>query len=140
MRYKINTENYHNFQVYEINKLAPRSYFIPYPDRAQADAVSGRERRYRSSKVVCLNGEWDFKFYPKPAELPVIIDTDTMQFDKIDVPSCWQFRGYAKPFYVNTRYQFPCNPPKIPTTEKVAKTFCMMGADYGLKPRRQDPG
>ena len=40
MRYKINTENYHNFQVYEINKLAPRSYFIPYPDRAQADAVS----------------------------------------------------------------------------------------------------
>lgn len=140
MRYKINTENYHNFQVYEINKLAPRSYFIPYPDRAQADAVSGRERRYCSPKVVCLNGEWDFKFYPKPAELPVIIDTDTMQFDKIDVPSCWQFRGYAKPFYVNTRYQFPCNPPKIPTTEKVAKTFCMMGADYGLKPRRQDPG
>ena len=72
MRYKINTENYHNFQVYEINKLAPRSYFIPYPDRAQADAVSGRERRYCSPKVVCLNGEWDFKFYPKPAELPQI--------------------------------------------------------------------
>ncbi len=140
MRYRMNTDNYHNFEVYEINKLAPRSYFIPYPDREQADAVTGRERRYKSSKVVCLNGEWDFKFYPKPTQLPVIIDTDTMQFDKIDVPSCWQFRGYAKPFYVNTRYQFPYNPPKIPTTEKVGKTFCLMGSDYGLKPRWQDPG
>lgn len=140
MRYKMNTENYHDFRVYEVNKLAPRSYFIPYPDRQQADAVSLKEKRYKSSKVVCLNGEWDFKFYPKPAELPVMIDTDTMQFDKIDVPSCWQFRGYAKPFYVNMRYQFPYNPPKIPTTEKVGKTFCWIGSDYGIKPRWQDPG
>lgn len=140
MRYRLNMENYHDFRVYEVNKLAPRSYFIPYPDREQADTVSGKERRYRSPKVVCLNGEWDFKFYPKPAELPQIIDTDTMRFDRLDVPSCWQFRGYAKPFYVNMRYQFPYNPPKIPMTEKVGKTFCWMGADYGIKPRWQNPG
>lgn len=140
MQYQIIMENYHDFQVYEVNKLAPRSYFIPYPNRGQADSVSGKERRYGSPKVVCLNGEWDFKFYPKPAELPQIIDTDTMQFDRLDVPSCWQFRGYAKPFYVNMRYQFPYNPPKIPMTEKVGKTFCWMGADYGIKPRWQNPG
>lgn len=140
MQYQLNTSNYHDFQTYEVNKLPPRSYFIPYPDRAQADQVTAAEKRYRSPKVICLNGEWDFKFYPRPSELPEVIDTDIMRFDKLDVPSCWQFRGYARPFYVNMRYQFPYQPPEIPTTEKVGKAFCWIGSDYGIKPRWQDPG
>ena len=90
MQYRLNTSNYHDFQTYEVNRLPPRSYFIPYPDRVQADQVSAAQKRYRSPKVVCLNGEWDFKFYPRPSELPEVIDTDTMRFDKLDVPSCWQ--------------------------------------------------
>lgn len=140
MQYRINTENYHNFKIFEVNKLAPRSYFIPYPTREQADAVNSREKRYKSPKVVCLNGEWDFKFYPKPAEMPAVIDTDTEQFDKLDVPSCWQFRGYDKPFYIDMRYQFPYRAPEIPTVDKVGKTFCWIGSDYGKKLRWQDPG
>lgn len=140
MQYKLNTSNYHDFQTYEVNKLPPRSYFIPYPDRTQADQVTAAQKRYRSPKVICLNGEWDFRFYPRPSELPEVIDTDTMRFDKLDVPSCWQFRGYVRPFYVNMRYQFPYQPPEIPTTEKVDRTFCWIGSDYGIKPRWQDPG
>ena len=92
MKYQLNTSNYHTFSVFEVNKLPPRSYFIPYPDRAGADAVSLKEKRYASSKVVCLNGQWDFKFFPRPAELPATLDTDTVSFDKLDVPSCWQFQ------------------------------------------------
>ena len=102
--------------------------------------MSAVQKRYCSPKVICLNGEWDFKFYPRPSELPEVIDTDTMRFDKLDVPSCWQFRGYARPFYVNMRYQFPYQPPEIPTIEKVGKAFCWIGSDYGIKPRWQDPG
>ena len=64
MKYQINQNNYHTFEIFEVNKMAPRSYFIPYPDRAQADAVSAKEKRYASPKVLCLNGDWDFKFYP----------------------------------------------------------------------------
>ncbi len=139
MKYRINTTNYQDFHTFEINKLPPRSYFIPYPDREQADRVSGAGKRYGSPKVVCLNGEWDFKFYPRPGELPEVIDTDDMQFDRLDVPSCWQFRGYAKPFYVNMRYQFPYQPPEIPTTEKVGKSFCWIGSDHGIGPRWQEP-
>ena len=93
MKYKINTTNYQDFHIFEVNKLPPRSYFIPYPDREQADRVSGAQKRYGSPKVICLNGEWDFKFYPQPSELPEVLDTDDMRFDKLDVPSCWQFRG-----------------------------------------------
>ena len=104
MKYHINQNNYHTFEIFEVNKMAPRSYFIPYPSKSKADAVSPKEKRYASPKVVCLNGEWDFKFYPRPAEVPAVLDTEKTVFDKIDVPSCWQFRGYDKPFYTNIRY------------------------------------
>lgn len=140
MRYRVNKTNYHDFDTIEINKLAPRSYFIPYPDRKSADAVSGAEKRYGSPKVICLNGEWDFRFYPRPSGLQDILDTDIVQFDKIDVPSCWQFRGYDRPFYVNLRYQFPYDPPEIPAEDKAGKVFTLQGADYGIGPRWRDPG
>ena len=140
MRYRINKTNYCNFDVFEENKLAPRTYFIPYPDKASADEVKGRDKRYKSPKVLCMNGDWDFKFYARPTDLPDILDTDNIAFDKIDVPSCWQFRGYDKPFYVNLRYQFPYDPPKIPELDKVGKVFSLQGADYGLGPRWKDPG
>ena len=140
MKYRINKTNYCSFDTYRVNELPPRSYFIPYPDRESADAVSGRDKRYSSPLVECLNGDWDFKFYPRPAELPDVLDTDDVKFDTIDVPSCWQFRGYDKPFYVNMRYQFPFDPPKIPETGKAGRTFFWIGADKGIGPRWVDPG
>ncbi|MGX8699281.1 MAG: hypothetical protein ACSW8F_05060, partial [bacterium] len=140
MRYRIDTQNYHDFSVYEKNKLPARSYFIPYPSRAEADAVSLKEKRYCSEKVTCLNGVWDFRFYPRPKELPVDLDTAAIEWEKLDVPACWQFRGYDKPFYVNIRYQFPFKPPFIPTTEKVGTVFTWMGCDQAISPRWRNPG
>ena len=140
MKYQLNTSNYHTFEIFEVNKLPARSYFIPYPNRSGADAVSPKEKRYASSKVVCLNGEWDFKFYPRPAELPAVLDTDAVGFNKIDVPACWQFLGYDRPFYVNIRYQFPYKPPIIPTTEKAGKVFSWTGVDQRISLRYKDPG
>ena len=140
MKYRINQNNYHTFEIFEVNKLAPRSYFIPYPDKAQADAVEPRNKRYGSPKVICLNGDWDFKFYPRPAEVPAVLDTQNTDFDRIDVPACWQFRGYDKPFYTNIRYQFPFNPPVIPTLDKVGKVFSWVGVDQKISLRYKDPG
>ena len=139
MKYMLNKTNYHDFKVYEVNKLPGRSYFIPYPDREAADQTGLKDKRYNSPKVVCLNGEWDFKFYPLPAELPDVLDTDVISFDKLDVPSCWQFRGYDKPFYVNIRYQFPFKPPRIPTTEKVGTVFSWLGVDQKVSLRFAHP-
>ncbi|MBQ4600412.1 MAG: hypothetical protein IJB17_02125 [Oscillospiraceae bacterium] len=139
MKYTIDREHYHDFSVISLNKLPPRSYFIPFETRQQADGVTLLEKRYSSPKVRCLNGSWDFKFYPQPKLLPEVLDTDSMRFDKLDVPSCWQFRGYARPFYLNTRYQFPYDPPKIPTEEPVGRTFSMGGSDTGIGPRWKTP-
>ncbi len=141
MKYLINKENYRIFETIEINKLPGRSYFIPYPDQNSAMSVEPKQKRYASPKVICLNGDWDFRFYPKPSELPDVLDTGETYFDTIDVPSCWQFRGYDRPFYVNIRYQFPYKPPVIPGEEKVGKVFSWIGVDQGgISLRRKDPG
>jgi beta-galactosidase/beta-glucuronidase len=140
MKYTINKDNYRNFNTIEIGKLPGRSYFIPYPDKKSAASVEPKQKRYSSPKVICLNGDWDFRFYPVPSGLPDELDTDATYFDTIDVPSCWQFRGYDKPFYVNIRYQFPYKPPVIPEEDKVGKAFSWIGVDQGIGLRWKDPG
>ena len=139
MQYQINKTNYHTFEIIEVNKLPARSYFIPYPDRASADAVTAAQRRYASPMVRCLNGDWDFCFYPRPAQVPDELNTEDVAWETIDVPSCWQFRGYDKPFYVNTRYQFPYDPPEIPQEGEVGKVFSLMGAEGGIGPGWAEP-
>ena len=139
MKYVLDQSNYADFCVFERNKLPPRSYFIPYPDRNAADAVRAREKRYRSEKVLCLNDDWDFKFYPRPAELPLALDTETVGFGTMPVPGCWQFHGIDRPFYLNVRYQFPFDPPRIPTTDPVGRVFSWIGFDQGVKPRWKTP-
>ena len=126
-------------EVLEVNRLPARSYFVPYPDRASAEAVTtaGR-RRYGSPLVRCLSGEWDFRFYPRPAELPDELDTDAVTWDRVAVPGCWQFQGYDRPFYVNLRYQFPFDPPRIPTTGPVGPVFSLMG-EGSIGPRVYHP-
>ncbi len=139
MLYQLDRTHYHRFDILEINKLPPRSYFIPFADREGADRATLETKRYTSSKVHCLSGSWDFLFYPDPRELPQELDTQSVHFDTLDVPSCWQFRGYDKPFYVNIRYQFPYDPPRIPQEDPVGKVFCLIGSDLGIKPRWQEP-
>ena len=139
MQYAIDRTHYHDFHVVSLNKLPPRSYFIPFNNRTQADNAALKEKRYVSPKAQCLNGKWDFAFYPRPAEVPEILDTGKVCFDTIDVPACWQFRGYDRPFYVNVRYQFPYNPPEIPKEDPVGKVFFWHGSDEGIKPRWRQP-
>lgn len=126
MKYELDRRNYFDGRIFEKNKLPARSYFIPYPDRISADAVTLAEKRYASPMVQCLNGNWDFCFYPDPKDLPCVLDTNTVQWDKISVPGCWQFQGYDRPFYLNTRYQFPFDPPNVPQEDEVGKVFAIM--------------
>lgn len=114
MLYNLKKDNYNTFNVYEKNILAPRSYFIPFSNSEEMMATDIRTERYNSSMVAVLSGEWDFKYYSKNSEIPDTFDTDNIETDIINVPSMWQFTGYEKPYYINTRYQFPCNPPYIP--------------------------
>ena len=123
MLYKKAPQYYADFNVIEVNRLKPRSYFIPFLTKDGCINSNIKDKRYDSDKVVCLNGIWDFSYFNNPNDLPDEFDTDKMKFDKLDVPSCWQFNGYGNPVYLNARYPFRFKPPVIPTKEPVTKYF-----------------
>lgn len=114
MKYNLYTGNFKNFSVFKDNVMYPRSYFIPYPSLDALENVDIRNERYSSPMAECLSGEWDFVYYANCKDIPKNFDTDSIVFDKIAVPSTWQYTGYEKPYYVNQRYQFKANPPYIP--------------------------
>ena len=114
MFYDFRNDNYKNFDVFKDNVLKQRAYFIPFKSREALEVTDIRTERFSSDKVRVLSGEWDFVYYPECDGLPKDFYTSTVKFDKVTVPSCWQFTGYENPVYLNTRYEFKSNPPEIP--------------------------
>ena len=45
MQYAIDRSHYHDFGIVSLNKLPPRSYFIPFETKAQADSAALKEKR-----------------------------------------------------------------------------------------------
>ena len=69
-----------------------------------------------SQKKISLNGEWNFKYVDAPELSPEGFEQSRAceGWDKIDVPSVWQLRGYDKMHYTDVLYPFPVNPPHVP--------------------------
>ena len=84
---------YEDLNCISENRLPQRAYYIP---------LNG---------CVPLSGMWDFKFYDRDFE-ETLVQKDWIQ---IDVPSCWQARGYESPNYANVAYPYPYDPPYVPT-------------------------
>jgi len=114
MKYTINRTNHHDFETYELNKRAARAYFIPYSQKSVLERTALKDERYNSDLVEVLSGQWDFSYFAKKSEVPDIFDTETENFDKIQVPSTWQRTGYEPPVYLNCPYEFETPPPNLP--------------------------
>ena len=96
---------YNNPDTYAVNTLPKHGAGYPL----------GRDG---SAKKRSLGGEWNFKFYPSVT----LMDVSPAEWDKIKVPSNWQFEGYDKPIYTNIRYPYPictnlCKMPAIDDTD-----------------------
>ena len=71
-----------------------------------------------SAEQVSLNGSWAFKYLTAPEYSPEGFekrDYDTAGWDTIEVPSCWQLKGYDHMHYTDVLYLFALNPPYVPT-------------------------
>ncbi|MEN8193794.1 MAG: glycoside hydrolase family 2 TIM barrel-domain containing protein, partial [Bacteroidota bacterium] len=97
-----------------INKEIPHSTFIPFETIEQAKGSNWEDSPFFKS----LNGNWKFKWVPKPADRPsdfYKVDFNVSEWDKIPVPGNWQMYGYGIPIYVNVKYPFVViDPPFIP--------------------------
>ena len=114
MLYHLKRGNFSAFEIFKENVLKPRSYFIPFRGEGALRNSDIRKERYSSDMVDVLSGKWEFKYYRSENEIADEWNSEKESFDEISVPCVWQFTGYEKPCYINTRYQFTPNPPDIP--------------------------
>ncbi|HKK43118.1 MAG TPA: glycoside hydrolase family 2 TIM barrel-domain containing protein, partial [Bacteroidales bacterium] len=104
--------DWENEQVIGINKEDPHSHYVPYTNVSQAIA----DIPVNSPSYLSLNGTWKFNWVKHPNLRPVDFyknDFDIHAWDNIEVPSCWELKGYGTPIYTNITYPFEKNPPKI---------------------------
>jgi beta-galactosidase len=95
-----------------INKQKPHCTAMPYRDKDTAV----RCRRELSVYYKSLNGSWMFKWSAKPADRPIDFyktSYDACGWDTIKVPGNWQTQGFGRPIYLNDRYPFKKDPPRI---------------------------
>jgi beta-galactosidase len=97
--------------VFGINREPARTTAYSFAD--VNDALS--EDRTKS-RWMNLNGNWDFKFASKPADAPAdFYKSKVKGWNKIEVPSNMEMKGYGKPIYKSAVYPFrPVNPPFVP--------------------------
>lgn len=102
-----------NPMITSINRDPARATGYSY---ASVEAALKNDRE-NNDRLLFLNGEWDFKFVFKPADAPKDFHKDEVKgWDKIQVPSNWEMKGYDIPIYRSAVYPFqPIDPPRIPT-------------------------
>ncbi len=107
---------------FEENKEPGHATYVPYADTQSMTADVRYEKPWltpeESSVYRTLNGTWKFFFVSKPDDSPgeedfYGNDADVSDWDDIEVPSCWEMKGYDTPMYVNVEYPFVDNPPYI---------------------------
>ncbi len=100
------------------------------PARATSYSFSSEDLALKGdralARMLSLNGEWMFHFEADSKNRPLDFyseETKVSGWDKIEVPSCWEIKGYGTPIYTNQTYPFPNNPPFIHRTNPVGSYF-----------------
>lgn len=108
--------------VAAVGKEYPHTDYMLYSSKDQALEADFKTSDYYK----CLNGKWafsyseDFKTLPANFQDPSLDDSS---WDRIDVPSNWEFNGYGTAIYINSPFEFdpstgakrePILPDKIP--------------------------
>ncbi len=112
-------KDWENPRVFGINKLSPHVTFYSYAsmDEMKADkAFQEPWQHAQSSRMMYLNGKWKFNWVKSPELRPADFykpSYDVSAWDEIDVPSCWEMKGYGTPIYTNITYPYLNNPPFI---------------------------
>ncbi len=105
----IRSNELENQHILHINRLPARTTVIP----AKKSGVYYKNKE-ESALLQSLNGDWAFNYQPSDCISDFYAESyDASKWDKIDVPSMWQYRGYGKPAYPNIEYPIPFNPPYV---------------------------
>lgn len=101
-----------NIHAVADNRLQPVAAFNRY--QTLQDALDMEEEA--TIGFQSLNGLWQFRYFHTPEEVPQnFIELWKSLNEQIEVPSCWQLKGYDQMHYTDVLYPFPINPPFVPT-------------------------
>ena len=104
--------DWENPAVNQINKEAPRAWFVPFASSSEVDA----DNKWSSSLLQSLNGDWLFHYSENPSERPYYFfknDFDTRNWATIKVPANFELEGFTYPIYTNVQYPHEKTPPEI---------------------------
>lgn len=108
--------------VVERNKERPFATHFPFA--SAADAI--RNQPQRATNFLSLNGEWRFKWAPKPADAPSQFwkrDFDVSAWPTIPVPADWVRHGYGRYLYADEAYNFPYDVPRVPENDNPVGSY-----------------
>ena len=114
--------DWENPRVFAINKEYTRATSMPYQNAETALSNVYSQSDYYLS----LDGAWQFKWVPKPADRPVDFyqeGYDVSKWDNFNVPANWEINGYGFPIYTNITYPHPKNPPFIPHSDNPVGSY-----------------
>lgn len=96
---------YEDLHTLHINTMDMRCYYVP-----QSGDGSCRSRLLSGS-------DWQFAYYESVEDVPDSFGQDACPMDAflpMEVPSCWQMKGFDQKQYTNVRFPFPYDPPYVP--------------------------
>ncbi|MDH8702575.1 beta-galactosidase [Dysgonomonadaceae bacterium PH5-43] len=113
--------DWENETFFEENKEPAHATYIPYSSTSEMQSDVNYNKAWitpEKAEYVTLNGDWKFHFVSEPSSRPGEAEfygdnADVSSWDDIEVPSCWEMKGYDVPLYVNVEYPFDDNPPFI---------------------------
>lgn len=110
--------------VVQVNRELPHATRFSFSSEEEALEM----KKEVSENFMLLNGDWKFMYSPNPDSRPKKFHRkrfNDSDWDRIPVPSNWEFEGYGVPIYVNIPYEWTGNPspPEVPTEDNPVGSF-----------------
>ncbi|MCL6571687.1 MAG: DUF4981 domain-containing protein, partial [Bacillus sp. (in: Bacteria)] len=106
-------KRWENIHLTGINRLPAHTDFYRFREISEQSPF----KKEASNGYMLLDGVWKFIFLEAPEFSPQDFEKecfDIFGLDTIEVPSCWQLKGYGNMHYTDVLYPFPLNPPFLP--------------------------
>ncbi|MFP4157519.1 MAG: glycoside hydrolase family 2 TIM barrel-domain containing protein [Opitutales bacterium] len=108
--------SWENPELLQVNQLPARADFHSYGSLSEAR----RGDPEQSDRRLCLNGEWTFRYFERPEDVPVrVLKPAPKKTPTVTVPGNWTRQGYGTPHYTNVRMPFPHDYPGVPDDNPV---------------------
>ena len=106
-----NKPYWQDVNVVQVNKEHPRTQFMTYDNKSDAQSKRFEESRY----YIPLNGTWKFLYVDGYKQLPENATDSTVSLTNwkdIQVPGNWEIQGFGTAIYVNHPLEFVERDPK----------------------------